>query len=82
MTQQMSTPFLHTCAPQRSAGQWVFSGQEQSLFAAAPALRFKGYLSLLFWKPFRPDPMPGLQKQRVIEAFHPEGMGLFHMENV
>ena len=82
MTQQMSTPFLHTCASQRSAGPWVFSGQEQSLFSAAPALWFKGSLSLLFWKPFTPDPIPGLQKQRGIEAFHPEGMGLFHMENV
>ena len=82
MTQQMSTPFLHTCAPQSSAGQWVFSGQEQSLFSAAPALPFKGSLSLLFWKPFRSDPIPGLPKHRGIEAFHPEGMGLIPMENV
>ena len=83
MTQQMSTPFLHTCAPQSSAGQWVFSGQEQSLFWPAPALWFKGSLTLLLWKPFRADPIPWLLKQRVIEAFHPEGMGFFsHGESV
>ena len=82
MMQQISTPFLYTCGPQRSAGQWVFSGQEQSLFWAAFALWFKGSLTLFLWKPFRADPIPGQLKQRGIEAFHSEGMGLFPMEKL
>ncbi len=63
MTQQNSTPFLYTCLPKRGAGQWVFSGQEQSLFWAAPALWFKGSLTLLLWKHFRADAILGCQSK-------------------
>ena len=82
ITQENSTPFLYTCVPKGSAGQWVFSAQEQSSFWAAPALCFKGSLSLLLWRHFRADAIPGLPKQRGIAAFHTEGMGLFPIQKL
>ena len=82
ITQQNSTPSHYTCVAKRGAGQWVFSAQEQSLFWAAPALWFKGSLSLLLWRHFRADAIPGLPKQRGIAAFHTEGMGLFPIQRV
>ena len=82
ITLQNSTPFLYTCVQKRSAGQWLISGQEQCFFGAAPALCFKGSLTLLLWKHFRADAIPGLPKQRGIADIHTEGMGSFPIQQV
>lgn len=83
LTEPNPAPFLHHVCTQRSAGQWVFSRpREKPLFCAAPAGWLKGFLTFLLWELFRAEATPGLRKQRGVEAFHTEGVGLFPMEKV
>lgn len=60
----------------------VLRPREKPLFCAAPAGWFKGFLTFRLWKLLRAEATPGLRKQRGVEAFHTEGVGLFPMEKV
>ena len=70
------------CTPKKCWAGGGLRPTQKSLFWAAPTLWFKGSVTLLLWKRFIADAIPGPPKQRGIEAFHTEGLGLFTMEKV